>query len=186
MKITAEMKEWYEKRMVRHISLVQKYAERLEKNANVKGLIKQAKKHDASKFIDPELTPYVFISWKYRQADLNKEFKVPSDLHKKMNEATLHHIKTNSHHPDFHEPDQSKVSINTKDRDSIDTSLATDATSMPDIDLAEMVADWCAMGEERGNTAKSWADQAINTRWKFSDRQVKRIYELIEIASKEK
>ena len=55
-----------------------------------------------------------------------------------------------------------------------------DATKMPDLDIAEMVADWCAVSEERGNTPKSWADKNVNVRWKFTDEQSDLIYEIID------
>ena len=35
------------------------------------------------------------------------------------------------------------------------------------------------MSEERGNSPQEWADKVINKRWKFTDEQVKLIYELL-------
>ena len=55
-----------------------------------------------------------------------------------------------------------------------------DATKMPDLDLAEMIADWLAVSEERGTDPKDWADKNVNIRWKFDDEQKDLIYELIE------
>jgi len=55
-----------------------------------------------------------------------------------------------------------------------------DATKMSDLDIAEMTADWAAMGEERGNSPKEWADKNVNKRWKFTKDQEKLIYELIK------
>jgi hypothetical protein len=44
-----------------------------------------------------------------------------------------------------------------------------------------MCADWCAMSEELGtNSPKNWADKNVNIRWKFSPRQVKLIYDIID------
>ena len=51
---------------------------------------------------------------------------------------------------------------------------------MIDDDIKEMVADWCAMSEEKGNTPKEWADKVVNKRWKFTSEQTKLIYTLID------
>ena len=55
-----------------------------------------------------------------------------------------------------------------------------DASEMTRLDIAEMVCDWCAVSEERGNTPKSWADKNVNVRWEFTDEQKDLIYELID------
>jgi len=121
------------------------------------------KVHDDSKFESPEYEPYIWITWSYKCKDDGVDFDAPEELDKMMNEATLHHVTSNSHHPEYHSPKKTGL-INRKDRDKPPSEMV-DATSMPDIDLAEMVADWCGMGEEKGNTAKSWADKNVNVRW---------------------
>jgi len=68
--------------------------------------------------------------------------------------------------------------INKNDRDEPPAEMV-DATKMPDLDLAEMVADFCAMSEEKGNTPQSWADRNVNKRWKFTDQQSDLIYEIM-------
>ena len=55
-----------------------------------------------------------------------------------------------------------------------------DATKMPDLDVAEMVADWCAVSEERGNHPKTWADKNVNVRLKFTDDQKKILGQVYE------
>lgn len=52
-------------------------------------------------------------------------------------------------------------------------------TGMPDLDVAEMCADWMAMSKELGGTPKDWADKNVNVRWKFTEAQKKLIYEII-------
>jgi len=54
-----------------------------------------------------------------------------------------------------------------------------DAMKMDNLDIAEMVCDWCAMSEERGNTPMQWADKNVNVRWKFTDEQKDLIYDLM-------
>ena len=51
---------------------------------------------------------------------------------------------------------------------------------MTDVDIAEMVADWMAMSEERGGHPKEWADNNVNKRWEFSRGQCNLIYKIIE------
>ncbi len=68
--------------------------------------------------------------------------------------------------------------INEEDRDEPPDDII-DATKMGDIDIIEMVADWCAMSEERGNHSKDWADKNVGVRWKFDKYQTEYIYRLI-------
>jgi len=60
------------------------------------------------------------------------------------------------------------------------TDEMIDGTKMDKASLAEMVADWQAVSQERGtNSAKEWGDKNINKRWKFSDDQVELIYQFV-------
>lgn len=53
---------------------------------------------------------------------------------------------------------------------------------MPEIDVAEMVADWQAMAEElQTNTAREWFEKQKDVRWHFSERQVKLIDKLLSV-----
>jgi hypothetical protein len=52
---------------------------------------------------------------------------------------------------------------------------------MPNMDIAEMAADWMAMSEEKGTEPKDWADKNVNVRWNFTPKQVDLIYELLEL-----
>jgi len=175
----AEMKEWFDKRTNRHISLVQKYCKKIAEYDKKRfgGLLERAKVHDDSKFEEPEYSPYLLISWQYKCEDEGKEFNPPKDLADKMAQATLHHVTHNSHHPEYHSPKKSGL-INREDRNKPPKEIV-DATSMPDLDIAEMAADWMGMSEEKGNNPKDWADKNVNIRWKFTDEQTKHIYEII-------
>lgn len=173
--ITKEMKTWFETRTNKHIALVQKYSKKIEDSLpEFKGIIKQTENHDDSKFKEPEKTPYVYISWMYKMKDSGKDYKIPSDINDTS--ATEHHIKNNSHHPEFHTNEV--IAIDRENRDKSKTII--DASKMPDLDIAEMVADWCAMSEEKGSSPKDWADKTVNKRWKFSDKQKEMIYKIIE------
>jgi len=174
-----EMREWFDKRTNKHIERVQKYCKKIEEyDDRFKGLVEQAKVHDQNKFKDPEVDPYVYISWDYKCKDDGVDFKVPEGMDEKMNAATSHHVKNNSHHPEAHSEKEVDL-INRKDRD-LPPEKIIDATKMPDLDMAEMVADWFAMSEEKNTNPKEWADKNVNVRWKFDDEQKDLIYELID------
>lgn len=177
MHLRQEMKEFFDERTAEHINLVQKYAKKIaETNPNLKDVVEQASNHDASKYEDPEYVPYLYITWRYKHRNEGSNYEIPDFVD--HNAATLHHIKNNRHHPEFHDEENNDQSLNAKDRDAI-PPRSTDASKMNDIDIAEMVADWCAMSEELGDTPKSWADKNVNKRWNFTDDQVKLIYKLI-------
>jgi len=179
----AEMFAWFEKRTKMHIDLVQKNCEKLEKYdpEKFKGLVEQAKNHDASKFEDPEIDPYVYITWQYYCKEHDRKFDAPKDMDEQMNKATQHHVKSNSHHPEFHS-DKEVDLINRKDRDKPPSEMV-DATKMPDLAIGEMLADWCAVSQEKGTSLNGWADKNVNVRWKFNDKQKDLIYELVEFLS---
>jgi len=174
-----EMLAWFKKRTEMHIGFVKKYCKKIEEYDNrFKGLLEQANDHDASKFEDPEIDPYVYVTWEYYCKEHNREFKAPEGTKDEMNKATQHHVKNNKHHPEYYS-DKEIGLINRQDRDKPPEEIV-DATKMPDMDLAEMCADWCAVSEEKNTQPKTWADKNINIRWKFTDDQKDLIYELIE------
>ena len=173
-----KMREWFETRTNKHIERVQKYCKKIEEyDDRFKGLVEQAKNHDKSKFEDPEVEPYIYTTWEYKCKDDGVEFKCPEEMKEKMHGATEHHTRNNSHHPEFHTNQKGDL-INKENRDK--PEVIVDATSMPILDLAECVADWMAVSEERGNSPKDWADKNVNIRWKFTGEQKDVIYELID------
>jgi len=174
-----EMLEWFKKRTNMHINLVQKYCKKIEDyDSRFKGLVEQAENHDVSKFEDPEVDPYVYTTWKYKCKDDGKKFECPENMNEKMDEATEHHILNNPHHPE-HWCGRKTDLLNKANRDKPPEKIV-DATKMPDLSLAECVADWMAVSEERKTNPKDWADKNVNVRWKFTDHQKSLIYELIE------
>lgn len=130
------------------------------------GLMQRAENHDKSKFEEPELEPYIYLTWDYKCKDDGTSFDIADDIRDAIDNATKHHIITNPHHPECH-------------CDNIDDELI-DATKMSDVDIAEMVADWCAMSKEKDNSPRDWANKNINVKWKFTNPQNDLIYELID------
>lgn len=178
----SNMKDWFDKRTALHIGLIQKYCNMLSKIVGDPELVERGKIHDQSKYQDPEIQPYILISWKYKCQDDGTEFKVPEDTETKLSQATNHHVTSNRHHPEYHS-DRKVDLINREDRDKPPAKIV-DATSMSDLDISEMVADWCAMSEEKGNSPREWADKNVNIRWKFTSHQTELIYTLINKAWK--
>jgi len=179
-----EIKDWFIKRTKKHIDLVKKYADLIMNEfEGFDELRGRMKTHDQSKFEEPELDPYIYTTWKYKCKDSGEDFNEcnpPDDIEEKMKQATLHHIFNNSHHPEYHLPkgEQTEDVLNAGDRDKPGDTLVN-ATAMPNIDIAEMVADWCGVSEERGTDPNEWARMNIGKRWKFSDVQTDLIYEII-------
>jgi hypothetical protein len=177
--ITDEMRKHYEDRTNKHINLVRKYCKKIEDIGELGGMVGRGEQHDKSKLENPEQDPYIFITWEYKCKDDGHPCKYPKELKDKMNAATEHHITHNRHHPEYHDKSRKSGLINRDDRDAVPDKMV-DATRMNDLDLAEMVADWCAMSEERGNTPQEWAKKNINKRWKFTKEQEDFIYDLVD------
>lgn len=171
-----EMTKFYEDRTNRHIELVKKYGE-LIKESYPEFSDVDFDSHDASKYDEPEYTPYIHITWKYKSKDDGEEYIPPEGMEDEMFNATQHHVLNNKHHPEYW-CENKENTINKEDRDKPNKLI--DATNMSDGAIVEMVADWCAMSEELGkNTPQEWADDNIGVRWDFNEDQKKLIYELM-------
>lgn len=159
-----------------HIQLVKGAASKIvETYPEFSEVLKRVKFHDASKFEEPEKDPYIELTWQKKYGD-----EVSDELKQQINQATLHHITTNSHHPEYHLSDKSEANISVDDRDKSDKVV--DAILMPDIDIAEMVADWQAMSEElQTNTAREWFNSVKDIRWHFSEHQEDLIDKLLKV-----
>jgi len=178
-----EMEEFFNKRTERHINLVRKYCDKIHNYYpdQFEGIIERGEEHDQSKYADPEVIPYIYITWDYRCKDLGIDPGISDEIHDEMNAASEHHVHNNRHHPEFF--CNEKSTINREDRDAVPDKII-DATEMDDLDIAEMVADWWAMSEEKGDKSpKAWADKNVNKRWKFTKEQKNLIYELIDALS---
>jgi hypothetical protein len=173
-----EKYEFFIERTNNHIRLVQEAAEKIvSAYPELGALVFQVDSHDASKFEDPELTPYIELTWKKKLEKEEEDYKTDD---RAIHDATLHHIKNNRHHPEFHLEDKSKANLDSTNRDK--SISVVDASNMSDTDVAEMVADWQAMSEELGtNTAREWYDKVKDVRWHFSDHQNELIDKLLKV-----
>ena len=178
MKATSEMKEFFDARTKKHIDLVKKYCKKIYDiyGDQFEGIIERGEAHDESKWTEPEMEPYIFITWDYKCKDEDKKFDVPDDIKKMMTDASEHHVNNNEHHPEFHCSKKGK--INKEDRDANPDEII-DATSMEGLDIVELCADWMAMSEEKGNSPIDWADEKIGKRWKFNDEAIYLIYDIL-------
>jgi hypothetical protein len=140
-------------------------------------LLDIVKEHDRSKFSEPELSPYIELTWKKRCEKYGELYIANEELLSKIPIATEYHVRNNKHHAESWS-NQAGQLISSKDRD--DVNVMVDGRLMPDVYICEMVCDWCAVGEEMGNSARSWADMKVGSRWLFTEEQVALIYTLIE------
>jgi len=172
-KTQKEKKDFFYKRLNNHIKQVKNFAKKIvDKYPEYKKLLDQVKNHDDSKFKEPELTPYIELTW------AKKEGKNSST--KEMNDATEYHVKHNSHHPEYHVKDKEDISIDAENRDKLNKCV--DVNGMDDISIAEMIADWQAVSEElKTNTAREWYNDTKDVRWSFSKKQEKLIDKLLKV-----
>jgi hypothetical protein len=185
--ITDEMISWFKERTLRHIELVKEYGHKIEdvllnKDDQWKQRFRyNLDTHDSIKFEDPEYEPYIIITWNYKCKDNGVTLNISESDFNLMNIATEHHVKHSEHHPEFWSDRENVIPKN--DRDKFDANIipTIEISNMPFMALCEMVADWCAMSKERGNTPKEWADKVIGKRWSFPEKQVKQIYKLIDL-----
>ena len=151
---TPEMEHFFDERTRRHVSLVDKWAKRIEAAfpQEFAGLSKRMPEHDASKWEEPERTPYVYLTWKHAHED----YEYPPGVGELVKQVAIGHVHANSHHPESKGP-----------------------RNMDDLDLGEMMADWCAMSEELGNSPVDWAKKNVGTKWDFSTAQSELIFRVL-------
>lgn len=170
-----------------HLYLVRKWSDKIadafadDDRLSVYLLNAERDRHDQTKFEEPEYSAYVNITWKYYCKRHGLPFESNPELDEAMHIATYHHIKNNRHHPEYWD-DATTLddSLDRGNRDGVPSRIV-DGTKMPLTYIAAMCADWCAMAEELGkNTPQEWGKKNINIRWKFSDKQVEFIYEILD------
>jgi len=178
MKPTREMTIWYHSRTNNHIKLVKKWYEKVTEYKKDISRI-DIDIHDSSKFNSPEYEPYIFITWNYYCTRNGIDFDFTDEMKEKGNEATIHHITTSRHHPEYWDVAFTVSMFNTENRDAVADKIV-DATEMPYKHILEMMADWFAVSEERETNPYDWAEMNINKRWKFSRDQVGLIYSILD------
>ena len=145
-------------RTYHHIALVQKYCAIIEDACpEFMGLSSFAEQHDASKLEDPELSPYIDMTWLYKNAKTRYV-----DLTPEMEQAWKHHYMVNGHHPEHY----------------------ARLDDMPDMAIAEMVADWAAMSEEKGGSLVMWFHKVNQNKYKFNSHQERLINRLIQVCAR--
>ncbi len=183
-----DMEQYFEDRTNYHIGLVNSYLDEIielhDPRLDLAVLEQEKEIHDQSKFEEPEYEPYVKLTWNYYLKDHGKKIDSSQDELKKIQAATFHHVKNNQHHPESWDENSTIESINSKDRDK--PGKIVDATKMSLNYIAAMVADWMAMSEEKGTDPYKWCEMNINKRWKFTEEQVKLIYDLLDKIWKKK
>lgn len=187
LKIQNEMETHFRARTMAHIGKVQTCAAQLANGFPTIGLdlMRQVAYHDETKFAFPEFFPYLHITWKYKMEAEGEIYEPPQETLDKMHEATMHHIRRNKHHPEFHDPNFDESMLSKGDRDSVPAKMVN-AMKMDRVSIAEMVCDWVAMSQEKfnRNDATEWANMNINKRWKFTEEQVEWIWEFHEFFQK--
>jgi len=141
-------------------------------------LFSELRDHDSSKFKEPQFKAYVEISWSYYQTlDLKKPYPLNQVM---QSNATIHHIITEKHHPEYWDPTfLTGNKFNVTNRDGIpDTPV--DAVMMPLTWIAVMTCDWIAVAQERNTNAGDWANMTINKRWLFTGEQEQLIWHIIQ------
>lgn len=106
---------------------------------------------------------------------MKKENPTKEDI-AKMDAATLKHITTNPHHPEF----WTDSDLTGFTRKNFCPNGLVDATKMPKEALEEMCCDWTAMSQELGTDIYEWFYKVNGKRWKFSEWQQLFILETIE------
>lgn len=141
------------KRTLNHIELVNKYAKKINKSYT---------EHDRDKLTE------LFDSY-----SLMKKENISKEEEEAIDKATLKHITSNKHHPEYW------TNADLKNFTRKEPVLNCECYNMPDFAIEEMLCDWCAMSEEFNNSPFEWADKVINKRWLFTEEQVNFINNLL-------
>lgn len=156
---TEELKQEFIKRTKKHIELVNKYAAKLGKSYP---------NHDKSK-LDTLLDGYCFYC-------KPKEERTPEEQ-EVLDIVTLIHIKNAPHHAEY----WTDTALDGFTRANYTPNGIVDVQHMPPECVEEMVCDWKATAEEKGNTATEWFKSVNGTRWLFTPEQQTQIRNILSI-----
>lgn len=121
-------------------------------------LSSRASNHDKSKFFEPELTPYIWLTWENHCLLNNIPLELDQDIKYSIAHAISHHITKNRHHPEFH----------------------SNPDNMTKVDLIEMVCDWKAIGQEMGEKSPmDYANRVLGKKFHFSPEKCEEIKKII-------
>lgn len=113
----------------------------------------RARCHDASK-----LSEYEFGG--YRRNFYPDAGEIPSN--ESFERAWLHHYRFNPHHPEFHNDFTQKAGF-----------------PMPDIDIAEMFIDWCAMSMKFGGRPDIWFKNKGRYTFHLNKKTEEKIFDIL-------
>lgn len=163
--VTDDMINFFVKRTMKHINLVNDNVNKINKIIKIDGLNDIAKEHDLDKFSYENIIPYIWMTEYYRCKNNNINFKYPDGIEELCDNASYRHCNNNKHHPEFWNKHSNNV----------------DFCNMSYSSIVEMCADWAAMSQEKGTSLKDWVDNNVNVKWKFSPERTGFIYKLINI-----
>jgi hypothetical protein len=153
------LKQQFLERTQKHIESVNEFAAKIGK---------QYPNHDSSKLV------MLLEGYKYfmiPQQDLTEDQKHALDI------ATLMHIKSAPHHPEY----WTSTDLTGFTRTNCCPNGPIDATDMPEEFLEQMVCDWAAMSKEYGkNTPMEWFESVNGKRWIFTSQQQEFIRQTID------
>jgi len=123
--------------------------------------------HDDTKIMeDGEFKPYVWRYWRTKwrkEGGIDKRFTTAFNFDDQLDhfitEGVWHHVKHNRHHPEYH----------------------LDHDDMNQIDMIEMICDWCAMSEELDTNIYEWVEYVVPRRYHFSNYKYERIISTIKM-----
>lgn len=103
--------------------------------------------HDKSKYSEEEFEGYrvYFYPTDFESSESNKQFRK-----NKFDQAWLHHLRNNAHHPEFWLYADDNGAVKVKDMDPLH--------------IAEMLLDWTAMSITKGDTTYSYWMSHGNTK----------------------
>lgn len=164
-------KEEYKKYVDTHISNVQKcfgfYGKALCEKLKIdySRLADVVRDHDQSKYSEEEFEGY--RSWFYPTDDEEKEKNTEGGyLKSRFDAAWLHHLRNNSHHPEFW------INMNGE--------TGYECNTMDNYSIAEMMLDWAGMGITKGDTAYEYFYKSVATK-PFNKETVLIVESIIDI-----
>lgn len=155
---TDELRNTFIHRTKKHIALVHKYAKKIDR---------EYPEHDNSKLTDL-LDMYCYFS-------KPKEERT-EDENALLDIGTYVHITQAPHHPEY----WTTSNLIGFTRANPNPNGIIEVVDMPEEALLEMCCDWCATGDEKGNSGSEWFDLVNGVRWLFSEEQQEFIRETLK------
>lgn len=165
-------KEAFEDRTRKHIARVIAYGKKIGKDYS---------DHDSDK-LTTLFDDYALMNKRKNLGDVSNNGTsegLTPDEEDRLNKATEAHVKNNAHHAEHW------CEENVDGFDRFNPPMGLHCESMPNYAIDEMMADWCAMSEEFGNTPQQWLKKTVPSRWVFTEDQIKYMYDVLDKMWKE-